>query len=313
MEPDAASRRDGPEVVVMSPGLLTSITIERSGTGADEIHVHPAGQGYWVARMAGALGARPVLVTTCGGEAGVAVAALVGTDVDLRVVPVDGSTGLYVDDRRSGERQRVATTVAAPLDRHAVDDLVSLTLVEGPRAGTAVLTGSNDHDTIPADVFATLSAGLHALDVAVVVDLSGDELRGALDGHVDAVKISDEELAALTGSDGGDRALHRAATDLRERTGADVFVTCSDSGAFAFTDDGPMVGRAPLLPSVEHRGAGDSFTSAIAIGRSRGLSTGEQFRLALAASAANVLRHGLGSATVDVIRAMQQRVEVVPA
>src|SRR5262245_15303337 len=95
-------------VVVMSPGLLTSVTIERSGDGSDEVHVHPAGQGYWVARMIGILGARPVLVATCGGETAPATLALIGDDIDLRIVPVSGSSGVYVDDRRAGERFRIA-------------------------------------------------------------------------------------------------------------------------------------------------------------------------------------------------------------
>ena len=64
-----------PAVAIFSPDPLLSITIEPAG-GADEIHLHPAGQGVWVARMATELGALPVLCGLAGGEAGAVLGAL---------------------------------------------------------------------------------------------------------------------------------------------------------------------------------------------------------------------------------------------
>src|SRR3974390_996099 len=43
-------------VTIFGPDPLLSVTIEPSGA-TDEVHIHPAGQGVWVARMAGGVGA----------------------------------------------------------------------------------------------------------------------------------------------------------------------------------------------------------------------------------------------------------------
>ena len=55
---------------------MLSLTIERGGEGEDEVHVHPAGQGVWVSRMAGEMGADPILCGFLGGESGDRGAAL---------------------------------------------------------------------------------------------------------------------------------------------------------------------------------------------------------------------------------------------
>lgn len=301
----------GRAVVVVSPALLVSVTIELAPDGGDEVHVHAAGQGYWVARMLRTLGARPVLVTTCGGETADVVPALAGADADVRLIPSGGTGGSYVDDRRSGTRKRLAESAPAPLDRHTADDLLSATVAAGLESGLVVITGSNGHDTVKPSFFASLAAGLRAVGVTVVADLSGSELLATVDGGVDVLKVADDELAAVNwlGEVADDDLAGRAAA-LRERSGADVFVTLAGEGAFAQTADGHLTGKGPSLRSVESRGAGDSFTAALAVARQAGLDVTTQFRLALAAAATNVLRHGLGSATVEAVTSLLDRVTV---
>ena len=53
-------------LTVFGPDPLLSVTIEAGGDG-DEVHVHPAGQGVWVARAAAELGGRPILCCLLGG------------------------------------------------------------------------------------------------------------------------------------------------------------------------------------------------------------------------------------------------------
>jgi len=59
---------------VFGPHPILGITIERRGAGDDDIHVHPGGQGVWVARMAGEMDAYPVLCGFQGGETGTLLA-----------------------------------------------------------------------------------------------------------------------------------------------------------------------------------------------------------------------------------------------
>ena len=51
-----------PRVAVFGPNPLLTVSIETRG-GHDDVHLHPGGQGVWLSRMAGEMGAEPVL---CG-------------------------------------------------------------------------------------------------------------------------------------------------------------------------------------------------------------------------------------------------------
>lgn len=301
----------GPMVTVVSPGLVTSVTIEESSQGLDEIHVHPAGQGFWVARALLALGAQPTFCCVRGGEPAAAALHLIDEAITIRPITTDVATGTYVDDRRHGDRTRLATMRAMALDRHTVDDLIGASIAEGLRSKAVVLTGSNGFGSTPVAFYTTLSSSLHALGATVVVDLSGAELHAALAGHVDAVKVSDVELVDAGFTDRNDPgALEAAARRVAEISGADVFVTRGDDGALVHTAGRTFHGRIPMLDTVEPRGAGDAFTAAITVARLVGLEPAEQLRMAMATAASNVLRRGLGSATLDAVHAIGARIEV---
>ena len=67
---------------------------------------------------------------------------------------------------------------------------------------------------------------------------------------------------------------------------------------------------APSLAIVEARGSGDSMTAALAAGLAVGLDAEAMLRLAVAAGAVNVTRHGLGGADGAVVREVAATVEV---
>src|SRR5271167_4083258 len=114
-------------LTVFGPHPLLSITVERRGH-EDDIHVHAGGQGVWSSRIAGCLGAWPVLCGFVGGETGAVVAALLERlPGEQRLVATNGATGCYVVDRRSGERKLLATHLSGTPSRHEVDELVSTT------------------------------------------------------------------------------------------------------------------------------------------------------------------------------------------
>jgi len=58
-----------PTVAIFGPDPLLSVTIEARGQ-RDEVHVHAAGQGVWVARMASARAAATssIIVTAGAGD-----------------------------------------------------------------------------------------------------------------------------------------------------------------------------------------------------------------------------------------------------
>jgi 1-phosphofructokinase len=66
----------------------------------------------------------------------------------------------------------------------------------------------------------------------------------------------------------------------------------------------------PTLAEVDHAGAGDSMTAGIAVGRMRGLSPIDAIKVGAAAGAGNVIRHGLGSGSRDLIGELTALVEM---
>ena len=95
-------------IAVFGPSPMLSVTIEARGEGRDDVHCHPAGQGVWLSRMAGELGARPVLCSLIGGETGTVLEPLLEQlPGERRLVHSNASSGCYVTDRRGGSAQRV--------------------------------------------------------------------------------------------------------------------------------------------------------------------------------------------------------------
>jgi 1-phosphofructokinase len=83
-----------PRVTVFGPHPILGITIELRGGDEDEIHVHPGGQGVWVARMAGEMGAYPVLCGLLGGETGTLLGPLLDElPGERRMVPAVEQSG----------------------------------------------------------------------------------------------------------------------------------------------------------------------------------------------------------------------------
>src|SRR6478609_1626964 len=120
----------GGKVTVFGPHPMLSITVEAlTSAGGDEIHLHAAGQGVWVARMAAELGAAPVLCGFIGGETGTVLRPLLERmDIELRLVETGAGSGCYMHDRRSGEREPIAQAASLPPSRHEIDELFSSTV-----------------------------------------------------------------------------------------------------------------------------------------------------------------------------------------
>ena len=85
----------GGKVTVFGPHPMLSVTVEAlTSEGGDDIHLHAAGQGVWVARMASELGAEPVLCGFIGGETGIVLRPLLEQmSVELRLVETSEASG----------------------------------------------------------------------------------------------------------------------------------------------------------------------------------------------------------------------------
>jgi 1-phosphofructokinase len=301
--------------MVFGPAPFMSVAIEDLATGdaGDEIHFHAAGQGVWVARAAARLGAHVRLVTTSGGEQGALLNALLAQEPIVAIaVPVAGEGGAYIDDRRSGERRRIAERPADPLSRHEQDDLYGVALSEGLNAGVAVLCGTGERDRLQSNFYRRLSRDLRSHGTLVVADLSGELARGALEGGLDVLKMNESEARELMAGELDDEDLVARLHRLQAMGAERVVVSRAEEPALALDEQDVVELTAPRFEEADHRGAGDSMTAALAVG----LAAGEPWRAVLAtaaaAGAANVTRHGLGTASAEHVRALEPRVQIAP-
>jgi 1-phosphofructokinase len=305
--------REQPLVAVFGPDPLLSVTIESRGQG-DDVHVHAAGQGVWVARMAAELGAWPILCCLSGGETG----ALLGPLLDAlpgerRVIRTAGSTGSYVVDRRSGGRQLVAAALRPAPQRHEVDDLVAATCAAAFGSSVLVICNPFPPDGLPDEVYDTIAADVRAAGVPIMVDLSSPRLEHTLAYGPELVKLNDWELAQyVSGPVDGQRALD-AARRLRDAGAANVVVTRGEGPILVLPEAGePFEIVPPRLPRGYREGCGDAMMGAIAAGWTRGMSLRDALVLGAAAGSGNFLRHGLGTGKRAVVEELTQRITIRP-
>jgi 1-phosphofructokinase len=307
------SSESSPVVCVVAPEPQLIVEIEQGPSGGSpEIHVHPGGQGLWIARMASSLGARVVVCGPFGGETGT-VAAYLAEAEGLRIRRTSsGSNRAVVQDRRQGDQAEVlVTALADALDRHALDDLYGTALATALDADICVLTGSEQDVGVPADFHGRLTRDLAASGIDVVADLSGAAAAAVAKEDIAVLKISHEELVeGEFAADDSEKELRRAAERMIEHGPRAVVVSRAQDPTLVVTSERAYTLTAPPVTTVEHRGAGDSMTAGIAAGLARGLDLPDAVRLGAAAGALNVTRHGLGTGRRDQIEGFAERVTV---
>jgi 1-phosphofructokinase len=300
-----------PRVTIFGPHPLVTVAVEDRG-GADDIHVHVGGQGVCVARMAGELGADPVLCGFVGGEPGVLLAPLLeAMPGELRLVRTAATTGCYVVDRRGAERQMVATALSEAPSRHEIDELVSATCAAALESDALVIANPFPAETLPLEVYRTLVADVRQNGVPVLVDLSTPRLDSALAGAPDVVKLNDWELAEFVRApvDSLERRL-AAAQALLDAGAGSVIVTRAAEPALALRDGHAWEIAPPRFDRGAREGCGDSMMGALAAALARGDDWLDAVVTGAAAGAANFLRHGLGTGSAAVVAELRDRVEV---
>jgi 1-phosphofructokinase len=252
------------------------------------------------------------LVGPVGGEVGPVLAAAVeAAGLQFRAVPVAAGNGAYVHDRRSGERRAIAEAAAQPLARHDADELFGAAVVAGRSGQVCVLAGPGAPPVIEPGLYERLSADVVMSGVPVVADVPGAYVEAALAGGAAIVKVSAEDLQSDGRLDGSsEREVAAAARRLaRGRAGA-VVVTRAEHGTIAASAGRLLRVSSPRFTSVDPRGAGDSFTGAVAAALARGAGLADALRLGAAAGALNVTRRGLGSGSRRDIEELATEVEI---
>jgi 1-phosphofructokinase len=306
---------DGGKVAIFGPHPMLSITIEAlTAEGGDDIHIHAAGQGVWVARMAAELGAETTLCGFIGGESGTVLRPLLAQlPIGLRLIETAAASGAYIHDRRSGERVPLAQSASMPPSRHEIDDLFSTTCAAALDADVLALCGPYPGEALPLEIYGNLVADVKANGTPVLVDLSPPRLDSALEGKPDLVKINDWEVAKFIEGPVDTEARMRAAIErLLEAGAGTAIVTRAEEPAMVVRGEKAWELIPPRFERGGREGCGDSMMGALAACMAAGRKWEETLRIGAAAGAANFLRHGLGSADHGVVEDLARRVELRP-
>jgi 1-phosphofructokinase len=303
-------------IAVFAPSPLLTITIE-SGAERPEVHLHAGGQGIWVARLAATLGGEVVICCALGGEPGVVLRGLIESDLPtLHAATARVPNGVYIHDRRSGSRVEVVSVESRPLDRHATDELYGIALGAGLDADLTLVTGCQPNNLVQADLYRRLVSDLRANGKIVIADLTGPPLAATLEGGVDLLRLSHEEMIREGYAASDDVSdLLAAARSFHEAGAGNVLVSRASQPAI-------LVGEAessaqielagPVFEALDHSGAGDSMFAATGVGLARGMGMLEALRLGMAAGALNATRRGLGTGTRQEIERLADHVSVGP-
>jgi 1-phosphofructokinase len=301
-----------PSVTVFGSHPLLAVTIERRGPDEDDVHMHPAGQGVWVARMAAEMESHPILCGFIGGETGAVLRPLMDQlDAELRLVHMAASAGCYVIDRRSGERDMVATAWSDPPSRHEIDDLFSVAIAAALESEVLVVCGQVPPEALPLEIFENLVADARAGGAKTIVDLSPPRLNSALAGGPDFVKLNDWQLAEfIEGPATEPEQIREGAGRVLEAGAGCVMVTRGGDPAFITTGEKSWELVPPRFRRGAPEGSGDSMVGALAATLARGMSFEDAIRWGAAAGATNFLRHGLGTGSREVVADLLPRVEL---
>ncbi len=301
------------KVAVFGPNPMLSVTIEAlTADGGDDIHVHAAGQGVWVARMASELGAEATLCGLIGGESGTALRPLLEQlPIGLRLIETGVDSGAYIHDRRGGERVPIAQSAGMPPSRHEIDSLFSAACAAALDADVLALCGPYPSEVLPLEIYGNLVADVRANGTPVLVDLSPPRLDSALEGGPDLVKINDWELAGYVEGPVDTPARMRAALERLLEAGAGAaIVTRAEEPALVLRGEEAWELIPPRFERGAREGCGDSMMGGLAACMAAGLDWEQTLRIGAAAGAANFLRHGLGSADRAVVEDLARRVEL---
>jgi 1-phosphofructokinase len=265
--------------------------------------------------MAANLDAEVVLCCGLGGEPGRVLWGLMETE-PLTVRAADALTpnGVYVHDRRTGERIEIVSAASRPLTRHAADELYGITLAAALDADVTLVTGSQPADIVDADVYRRLITDLRTNNKLVMADVTGPPLVATVEGGIELLKLSSDEMVA------GRLAISHELPDLvvgasaLQAAGARRVLISRGPDPAILVEDGEaptlLELSTPVFEELDHRGAGDSMFAATGVGLARGMTLRQSVRLGMAAGALNVTRRGLGTGTREEIERLAAHVTI---
>lgn len=283
--------------VTLNPTIDEAVSIDQLVLGATNRcqldALDPGGKGLNASRVIWRLGHPTVALGFVGGVTG----EMVRARLDAEGVPhdfddVDGLTRLNVMTYETASGRRTRIYLPGPWVDPARLDGVRRRLARIPAEGVVVLGGSVPPG-ISHLVYRELVSWLRDRGVRAVVDVSGAALEAVLAAGPALIKPNVEEAAEILGRVlDDDRAVLRAARELRARGPERVVISQGADGAIGVGPDGCWKAIPPRIVPRSTVGSGDSMVAGLAIALDQGLGLDEGLRLGTATGAATAITPG---------------------
>jgi len=301
--------------LTLNPAIDVELTTDRiiydDRSYIESESFQPGGKGVNQAITLQGYGAEVEAIAPCGGPMGERFANLIrAKGVNATLIPVAGDLrrNLAITDQNGLTLkldQRGPTFTAEEVSR--IEEAVLRRL---PQASWLTLMGSAPNG-VPTDFYARLVSRASELGVCTLLDSSGDPVRAAMAAHPTITKPNRPEAERLLG-----RGLLsefdflKAAEELHAMGPENLILSLGAQGAVAVTTEGrwrattePVSGGSPI-------GAGDVLGATTIFALDQGDSFQDAFRLGVAAGMVAASRPGLGSGSLEDVRAVLGDVKI---
>lgn len=302
--------------VTLNPAMDKTVQIECFAVGKVNRILSsrndPGGKGINVSRTLAVLHQKSVIMGILGGHTGDLIADRLreeGFDCDFTFCEASTRINLKVVDPLLG----VTTDIndpGAPAGA-AVLDCAKQKLLHRLQAGDiVVLSGSLPAET-PAGTYRDWIRECTALGAEIFLDATGEALALGLGAAPFCVKPNREELQALTGYRlDTTEAVAQAGWQLIHKGIRQAVISLGSEGALLITRDQVLHAVAPKIPAQSAVGAGDTMVAALIYAKLEALSPEESLRMAVAASAAKVIRAGTEPPAMADIQALLPKISI---
>ncbi len=302
--------------VTPNPAMDRTVVIERFTVGAVNriirVQNDPGGKGVNVSKVIRALGGESVALGILGGSCGAEIEKMLGEEgIQARFIHARGETrtNTKIVDPVLGTVTDI-NEPGAPAEPEALDRLQGELLQLLQPGDIAVLAGSAPQGA-PETLYYRLALACREKGARVFLDADGALFRHGVEAAPWLIKPNREELGRLAG-----RELHslhaciQAGEALLDKGIHLLALSLGGEGALFLTKEKALHAEGLRVPVLSTVGAGDAMMAALALGSGRGLTLEDTLRLALAASAAKVMRRGTQAPERETVERLMKDVRI---
>lgn len=281
------------------PRLVPQMKLRCSSPQTD-----PGGGGVNVSRVIRELGGASTAFVAIGGATGMKLAALLRErGIATHLFPIEGETRTSFTVMEDETLQHYRFVLPGPTQTTSLAALRQSILELVPAGGYVVITGSL-LPGFPPEFYRDLVIAARDRGARTIVDAHGAELRSAVLGRPDVLRLNHIEAVGLLG-DGAHWTLGELGEALLRRGVAEtVLVSRTSEGTVVASEAGMYWIHPPAVQVTSSVGAGDSFVGALVLDLARGRTMVEAAKFGVAAAASAVMTEGTELCQFDATEAM---------